>query len=78
MGNPLQIVQEILREVLDDDEIVLSPETSAADVEGWDSLAHVSLITKVESRFGVRFRVSEVAELRNVGELLDLITRETA
>lgn len=78
MGNALLIVQEILREVLDDDEIVLSRETSAADVEGWDSLAHVSLITKVESRFGVRFRVSEVAELRNVGELLDLIARETA
>ena len=69
----LETVQEILREVLLDDELVVEPETTAEDVEGWDSLAHVTIILKVEQAFGIRFRISDVAELQNVGELLQLI-----
>ena len=47
--------------------------TTAADVEGWDSLMHVSLLVSMEKTFGVRFTSSEVASLKNVGELADLI-----
>lgn len=74
----LETVQDILREVLLDDEIVITPETTAEDVEGWDSLAHVTIILKVEQAHGLRFKISDVAELANVGELLDLIKSETA
>jgi acyl carrier protein len=75
MTDILTDIEGIIRDVLDDDEISLSPETTAADVEGWDSLAHVTIIMKVERHFKLRFRVSDVAELSNIGELIALIER---
>ena len=71
----LEQVQDVFRSVFDDDEIVLSRETTANDVEGWDSLTHVTLLVSLEQRLGIRFKSSEVADLKNVGELLDLIAR---
>ena len=47
--------------------------TTAADVEGWDSLMHVTLMVNVEKAFGVKFTTSEVGELKDVGELADLV-----
>ncbi|WP_299360476.1 acyl carrier protein [uncultured Paracoccus sp.] len=64
---------EVIRDVFDDDTIVVGPETTAEDVEGWDSQAHVMLIVATEQRFGVRFRASEFESLRNVGEFVALI-----
>lgn len=75
VDSTLERIQEIFREVLDDDELELSGTTTAADVDGWDSMAHVTLMMKVERSFGVRFRVSDIAELKNVGELVDLVDR---
>ena len=73
-GNePLARLTVIFQEVFDDDEIPVSRATTARDVPGWDSLRHVSLLVSVERAFGVRFKSSEVANLKNVGELLDLI-----
>ena len=63
----------VFREVFDDDEVVVTPQTSAADVDGWDSLMHVNLMLSVEKEFGVRFSSSEVAMLQDVGELVGLI-----
>jgi acyl carrier protein len=57
------------------DEVVVTEELSARDVEEWDSLSHVSLVLAVEETFGVRFRVGEVESAKNVGELADLILR---
>jgi acyl carrier protein len=71
----LDAIQEIIRGVLDDDDIVISAQTTARDVDGWDSLAHVMIMTRVEQHFGIRFRVSDVAELRNVGELVALVEK---
>lgn len=67
-------LQPMFRDVFDDDELVLTPETSAADVEGWDSLAHVSLVVAAEQRFGVKFRTAELESLRNVGHFAELIS----
>ena len=53
----------------------LTPELSAADVDEWDSLVHISLTLAVESAFGVRFRVGEVEATKNIGEFADLIGR---
>ena len=63
----------VFREVFDDDTLQLTPETTAEDVEGWDSAAHVSLIVAAEMRFGLRFRTAELESLHNVGEFAELI-----
>jgi acyl carrier protein len=64
---------EVFRDVFDDDTITLTSGTTADDVEGWDSAAHVSLIVAAEMRFGIRFRTAELESLHNVGEFMQLI-----
>ena len=66
---------EVFRDVFEDDEIEIGPQTTAQDIEDWDSLMHVSLIVAVEKRFSVRFSSGDVAALKNVGELVALIER---
>ena len=63
----------IFRDLFDDDAITLKPETSAADIEGWDSLAHINLIVAIEARFKIKFRTTEIESLHNVGRLVDVI-----
>ncbi len=62
----------VFREVFDDDELVLKPEFTANDVEGWDSLAHIRLILSVQKKFGVKFSPVEMNRLKNVGDLVAL------
>jgi acyl carrier protein len=65
-----------LQEIFDElflDEVVLTPELSAHDVEEWDSLLHISLVVAVEEKFDVRFRVGEVEATNNVGDFVRLI-----
>jgi acyl carrier protein len=64
---------QIFRDVFDDDNIALRPDLSAKDVDAWDSLTHIRLILTVEREFHIRFTVTEVGELKNVGELVALI-----
>jgi len=64
---------EIICDVLDDDTIILTRETTANDVEDWDSLAHISIIVATEKEFKIKFDLYELKLLENVGELLDLI-----
>ncbi len=64
---------EVFRDVFDDDGIVLSDETTAADIDGWDSIMHITLIGEVESAFSVHFSMKQVMQLQNVGELADAI-----
>jgi len=71
----LEELQEVFRSTFEDDELVISRDTSAKDVAGWDSLTHVTLLVSLERRFGIRFKSSEVADLKNVGDLLDLVDR---
>lgn len=63
----------VFQQVFDDDEIEITPATTAKDVEGWDSMMHVTLMINVEKAFGVKFSSSEVASLQRVGDLVDLI-----
>lgn len=65
----------VFHEVFDDESIVLLPEMTAADVDGWDSFNHIRLVVSVEEAFGVRFGSAEVGELKNVGEFVSLIER---
>jgi len=64
-------------EVFDVDDIVLTDETTAADIEGWDSLTNVRLLVQVELDFDISFSSSEIADIPNVGELADLIVSRT-
>jgi acyl carrier protein len=57
------------------EEVVVTPELTAAEVDEWDSLSHVSLVLAVEREFGVRFRVGEVEATKSVGEFADLIIK---
>ncbi len=65
----LDSLTEVFRKVFDDPNITLAPETTANDVEGWDSLSHVNLIMAVENRFNIRFNHKEVVGFKNVGDL---------
>ena len=74
----MEEVQEIFRDNFDDDSIVLTDATSAADIEDWDSLEQINLLTAMERKFGLKFKLEDVRGLENVGDLLDLIERRTA
>jgi acyl carrier protein len=64
---------QIFHDVFDVNSITATPELSAKDVEGWDSITHVRLILTVEKTFKIKFSVSEIGKLQNVGELVALI-----
>lgn len=64
---------EIFRDVFDDETLTISESTTAADVEDWDSLTHITLLATVEDEFGVKFSMKAVQGLKNVGELADLV-----
>jgi len=71
--NVLEQVQEIFREVLDEDSLALTHGTTANDVEGWDSLTHIQLIVAIEKKFKLKFTSKEILSWKNVGELLNSI-----
>jgi acyl carrier protein len=64
---------EVFREVFRDDTIQLRPEMTADDIEGWDSMRHLRLILTVERKFNLRLPSTKVANLKTVGELIELI-----
>lgn len=68
-------VVSIFREVFDDDELTLTAGTTADDVEEWDSVSHIQILLAVEESFGLHLRTGDVATLKNVGDLVDLISR---
>lgn len=68
-------LQEIFQDVFDDDSIELFDEMTAADVEDWDSLSHITLINEIERGFGIRFSTKEVLQAKNVGEFLAIIEK---
>ena len=60
---------DVIREVFDDETIILSDEMTADDVDAWDSMSHVNLIIAIEIAFGIEFKQSEIQNFANVGEL---------
>jgi len=67
----------VFRDVFDDDSVIIGPETTAKDIEGWDSLANIELLVAIEKSFrGVKFNTGEVANLRNVGEMVAAIKQK--
>ncbi len=72
----LSQVREILADVLDLPDLAVTEQTTAENVEGWDSFNHINIVVAVESKFGIKFHTAEVEELRNVGDLVDLIEKK--
>lgn len=66
-------LNQVFRQVLEDDTIVLTKDTTAEDVDGWDSMNHIFIVAELEKRFGLKFRAAEMEELKNVGELASLL-----
>lgn len=71
----LEKVNEIFKDVFDDDDIVIVESTTANDIEDWDSLTHITLISEIESEFGFKFAMKDVLGMKDVGEMLDIIQR---
>ena len=72
----MNTLTQIFRLVFDDDSLQITPDTTANDVDGWDSLSHVNLITTVEAKFTIRFTRKELLRQRNVGDLIADIERK--
>jgi len=63
----------VFRDVMDNDDIVIGPTTTAEDVEEWDSLTHIQLIVAIEKKFKIRFSSGEISGFKNVGEMTEAI-----
>jgi len=72
----LLIIQDIFRIILDNEEIVLSDETTANEVDEWDSLTHIQLIVAIEKKFKIKFTSREILSWKNVGEMLDSVMQK--
>jgi acyl carrier protein len=68
---------EVFHEVFDDESIIATPELTAKDVDGWDSITHIRLMLTIEKAFGVKFSVAQIGKLQNVGDLAQLIRERT-
>jgi len=74
----LEILNGIFRQVFDDDSLVVTRDTTANDIEEWDSLSHLNLVMAVEQRFKIRFALGELQGLRHVGDMIDLVNKKSA
>jgi acyl carrier protein len=70
-------LQDVFRRVFDDDDLAISASTSAEDIDGWDSMAHINLIIAIEKRFKIKFAAGEIATLarrgQTVGNMMELL-----
>lgn len=69
-------LNKIFRDVFDENSIVLTPKTSAPDIDGWDSLAHIDLVVAIEAAFGIRFTSAELETMNQVGDIVTLIQKK--
>lgn len=63
----------VFQDVFDDDTLTVTPNTTAADIEDWDSLTHITLVGAVEDEFRMKFSMKEVVEMKNVGEMAQIV-----
>lgn len=74
----LKEVNDIFIHIIDNEDIVLKDESSASDVEGWDSLTHIQLVVAIEKHFKIRFTSKEIQSWKTVGELVHDINSRIA
>ena len=66
-------LNKVFRDVFDDDSITVNPKTTANDIEDWDSLEHITLISAVEREFKMKFKMGEISSMKNVGEMANIV-----
>lgn len=66
-------LNEVFRDVFDDEDITVTEATTADDIEDWDSLEHINLLAAVEQEFGIKFNMGQVVSMKNVGEMAEII-----
>lgn len=71
----LEKIQPIFKDVFDDENLVVTEKTVAADVEDWDSFAQMQIVMGIEDMFGIKFSTDEVTEFKNVGDVIKAIER---
>lgn len=76
MKDILGELQPIFQDILDEPTLRIERKSNAQNVAGWDSLSHVNLVTEVQRHFGVKFALGELSELKDVGEMVDLIAKK--
>ena len=74
--NVMERLQRLFRDVLDDPKLVLTPESNAESIEGYDSLVHINIISAVEQEFGLRFELKDILDLQNTADLVALVERK--
>lgn len=67
-------LEDVFRQVFDNDHLTLRDDMTAADIEGWDSVAHINLMFGIEQAFGIRFKGNELADMKNIGELKQVLS----
>ena len=73
MSDILEKLQPIFQDIFEDDELLITAESSAATVEDWDSLAHITLIFAIEQEFEIKFALGELEAMKNVGDMVELM-----
>ena len=66
-------INTVFRDVFDDEDIIVAENTTADDIEDWDSLEHINLVSAIEKEFGIKFTMAQVVTMKNVGEMADII-----
>lgn len=69
-------LNRIFQDIFDDETINVESTTTASDIEEWDSLEHINLIVAIEATFNIKFDISEVSSMKNVGNMVDIITQK--
>ena len=75
MDSIYERLNTVFRDFFDDDDIELEADTTADDIDDWDSLNHITLMSAVEDEFGLRFTMGEVSGMKNVGEMAEIIKK---
>lgn len=72
----LKKINDIFKKVFEDKDLAISERTCSEDIEDWDSLAQITLVTEVEDLFGIQFLLEDITKMKDVGDMMDVIERE--
>ena len=72
----LSSVQDIFRDIFDDQTLIVEDATESDDIEDWDSMNHINLVSAIEKKFNIRFALGELQSLNNVGAMIDLMMQK--
>lgn len=71
----LEKINQVLRDVFDNEQTIVDEETIVDDIDGWDSLMHITMIVAIEAEFGIKFEMSDIKQFRSIGTLADAILK---